>query len=229
MRIAQPAPNVYLKFKHEFEKGDAMTRPSEFTRERIIKAAERLFAERGYDGTSIRAIVARARVNQAAINYHFQGKDGLYREVLRAAFRGLTEHQLANAAQAKAMSREQALVEFVRRQLRPLLARDEASRHLRIFNWETVRPTPVFRKLLTEEAAPFMSVATDLVRRFLPGADDRTLIVAAIWLIGQCSIFVRNREQLAGAPIGLSIEEGSVEWLAQLISGWTIGGLAARA
>ena len=53
-----------------------MTRPSEITRERIMKAAERLFAERGYEGTSIRAIVAKARVNQAAINYHFAGKDG---------------------------------------------------------------------------------------------------------------------------------------------------------
>jgi len=202
-----------------------MTRPSEVTRDRIMKAAERLFAERGYDGTSIRAIVARARVNQAAINYHFDGKDGLYREVLRTAFRGLTEDQLAHAAEANAMSREEALAAFVRRQLRPLLARDEASRHIRIFNWESVRPTPVFRKLLSEEAAPFMGFATDLMRRFLPDADHRTLTVAAIWLLGQCSIFVRNREQLAGPPVELSLEEPAVDWLAQTISHWTICGL----
>jgi AcrR family transcriptional regulator len=215
--------NVSLK------NGTAMTRPSEITRERIMKAAERLFAERGYDSTSIRAIVARARVNQAAINYHFEGKEGLYREVLRAAFRGLTEHQLTNAAQAGEMSREEALAGFVRRQLRPLLARDEASRHIRIFNWESVRPTPVFRKLISEEAAPFMGVATDLVRRFLPDADHRTLVVAAIWLLGQCSIFVRNREQLAGPPVELTIEEASLEWLAQMITRWTIGGLGQPA
>ncbi len=202
-----------------------MTRPSQVTRERIMKAAERLFAERGYDGTSIRAIVARARVNQAAINYHFAGKDGLYREVLRAAFRGLTEHQLAHAGEASAMSREEALAAFIRRQLRPLLARDEASRHIRIFNWESVRPTPVFRKLLSEETSPFMGLTTDLVRRFLPEADPRTLVVAAIWLLGQCSIFVRNREQLAGPPVELALEESSVGWLAQTISRWTIGGL----
>jgi AcrR family transcriptional regulator len=206
-----------------------MTRPSEITRERIMKAAERLFAERGYDATSIRAIVARARVNQAAINYHFAGKEGLYREVLREAFRGLTEHQLASAAQAGEMSREEALAGFIRRQLRPLLARDEASRHIRIFNWESVRPTPVFRKLISEEAAPFMGVATDLVRRFLPDADHRTLVVAAIWLLGQCSIFVRNREQLAGPPVELTIEEASLEWLAQMITRWTIGGLGQPA
>ncbi|MGD0025856.1 MAG: CerR family C-terminal domain-containing protein [Xanthobacteraceae bacterium] len=206
-----------------------MTRPSEVTRERIMKAAERLFAERGYEGTSIRAIVAKARVNQAAINYHFAGKDGLYREVLRAAFRALTEQQLGHAAQASAMSREEALGEFIRRQLRPLVARDEASRHIRIFNWETVRPTAVFRKLLSEEAAPFMGLTVDLVRRFLPEADHRTLVVAAIWLVGQCSVFVRNREQLAGPPAGLSLDESSVEWLAQMMSRWTIGGLGQPA
>jgi AcrR family transcriptional regulator len=218
---------LYCHFKRQFENGAAMTRPSEVTRERIMKAAERLFAERGYDGTSIRAIVTRAHVNQAAINYHFEGKDGLYREVLRAAFRGLTEDQLAHAGEANAMSREEALAAFVRRQLRPLLARDEASRHIRIFNWETVRPTPVFRKLLSEEAAPFMDVATDLVRRFLPKADHRMLVIAAIWLLGQCSIFVRNREQLAAAPVELALEETAVGWLAQTISNWTIAGLAA--
>src|SRR6202007_262930 len=100
-----------------------MTRPSEVTRERIMRAAERLFAESGYDGTSIRAIVAKAKVNQAAINYHFDGKDGLYREVLRVAFRALTEQQLEHADEMKAMSREAALAEFIRTQLRPLLGR----------------------------------------------------------------------------------------------------------
>jgi AcrR family transcriptional regulator len=140
-----------------------MTRPSEITRERIMKAAERLFAEHGYEGTSVRAIVAKARVNQAAINYHFAGKEALYREVLRTAFRALTAHQLAHAEEAKAATREAALGAFVRRQLQPLSARDEFSRHLRIFNWEAAQPTAVFRKLMSEEAAPFMSLAVDLV------------------------------------------------------------------
>jgi AcrR family transcriptional regulator len=212
-------------FEREFENGPAMTRPSEITRERILKAAERLFAESGYEATSIRAIVGKARVNQAAINYHFAGKDGLYREVLRAAFRALTEHQLASAEEMKAMSREQALVEFVRHQLQPLVGRDELSRHLRIFNWETVRPTAVFRKLLSEEAAPFMGAAVDLVRRFLPDADQRTLVVAAIWLIGQCNVFMRNREQLAASPINLSLDESAIEFISKMISRWAIGGL----
>jgi AcrR family transcriptional regulator len=207
----------------------AMTRPSEITRERIFNAAERLFAERGYDSTSIRAIVAKARVNQAAINYHFAGKDGLYREILRTAFRALTEHQVGHAEETKTMSREEALAEFVRHQLRPLLARDDLARHIRLFNWEAAHPTAVFRKLMTEEAVPFMGLAIDLVRRFMPKADQRTLTVAAIWLIGQCSVFVRNREQLAGPPIALALDEAAVEKLAGLVSHWAIAGLVQPA
>jgi AcrR family transcriptional regulator len=206
-----------------------VTRPSDITRERILKAAERLFADRGYEETSIRGIVAKARVNQAAINYHFGGKDGLYRDVLRAAFRALTEHQLSHAQEMKGMSREDALAEFIRHQLHPLAARDELSRHFRIFNWEAVRPTAVYRKLLSEEAAPFLGVAIDLVGRFMPDADRRKLIMAAVWLVGQCHIFVRNREQLADPPVSLNLDEGSVEQLTTLVSGWALAGLSRGA
>ena len=67
-----------------------MSRPSEYTRNSIMKAAVALFAERGYDGTSIRAIVSKARVNQAAINYHFKGKEGLYLRGAPGRLRGLS-------------------------------------------------------------------------------------------------------------------------------------------
>jgi len=205
--------------------GAGVTRPSDITRERILKAAERLFADRGYEETSVRAIVAKARVNQAAINYHFGGKDGLYREVLPAAFRALTEHQLSHAQETKGLSREDALAEFIRHQLHPLAARDELSRHFRIFNWEAVRPTTVYRKLLSEEATPFLGLAVDLVRRFMPDADRRTLIMAAVWLVGQCSIFIRNRDQLANPPVSLNLDERAVEQLTTLVSGWALAGL----
>jgi len=104
------------------------------------------------------------------------------------AFRALTKQQLAHAQEMKGMSRENALGEFIRHQLHPLGERGELSRHMRIFNWEAVRPTAVYRKLMSEEAAPFMALAVDLVRRFLPKADQSTLIMAAVWLVGQCSI-----------------------------------------
>ena len=74
-----------------------------------------------------------------------------------------------------------------------------------------------------------MSLAVDLVRRFLPEADQRTLAAASIWLLGQCSIFLRNREQLAAPPLNLVFDEPAVEHLAELVSRWAIGGLTEQA
>jgi AcrR family transcriptional regulator len=44
------------------------------TKERILDAAERLFAERGFAGTSLRSVTKQAGVNLAAIHYHFGAK-----------------------------------------------------------------------------------------------------------------------------------------------------------
>ena len=126
----------------------------------------------------------------------------------------------------KGMSRENALVEFVKYQLRPLAARDQIGQHYRLFNWENVRPTTVYRDIISEEPTPFLGFAVDLMRRFMPNTDQRTLTMAAIWLVGQCTIFVRNREQLANPPVSLDLDEAAVERLTDLVSAWALSGLA---
>ena len=52
------------------------------TRQCILEAAQRLFASRGYHGTSIRDIVHACGVSNAALYYHFGSKQNLYFEVL---------------------------------------------------------------------------------------------------------------------------------------------------
>ena len=204
------------------------TRPSKVTRNRIIKAAAPIFAEHGYEGASIRRIVAKADVNQAAINYHFGSKEELYRAVLRMALEAL-QHADGVALSDAGAGRDAALRAFVRRQLQPMLGRDELSRYLRIFNWETVRPTPVFRKFMAEEARPYLASAAVLVRRYLPSeASDEEAMVAALWLFGQCSIFVRNCEQLSRPPLGLRIDRKFVDGLGDTITRWAAAGLLGR-
>ena len=207
-----------------------MTRPSEHTRNSIIKSAIELFADKGFEGASVRAIVARARVNQAAINYHFDGKDGLYLEVLKMAFDAFTRHEGLDAEKLKNLPREEALRSFVHQQLRPLLFRDEISRYMRIFAWENVQPSKVLRTFMADNAAPFLGRAVELVRRFLPPtASEQEAMCGAIWLMGQCGIFVRNREQFTQAPFNLKIDAPFVERLADQITRLALGGLAQRA
>lgn len=64
------------------------------TRERILQAAEILFAERGFRGTSIRRITTLAGCNLAAVNYHFGGKVGLYRAMFRRRLGTVREQRL---------------------------------------------------------------------------------------------------------------------------------------
>ena len=55
---------------------------SEATRRRLLDAALEAFGESGFDAVTTRDLAAKARVNQAAIPYHFGGKDGLYLAVV---------------------------------------------------------------------------------------------------------------------------------------------------
>jgi AcrR family transcriptional regulator len=61
------------------------------TRERLLQAATRLFADNGYRGASVRDICNLAGANPGAISYHFGGKRQLYRAVLRRAAAGLAD------------------------------------------------------------------------------------------------------------------------------------------
>jgi AcrR family transcriptional regulator len=57
------------------------------TKEELLRTAQALFAERGYDGTSVRAITSAAHANLGAVTYHFGSKDALYDAVAESLMR----------------------------------------------------------------------------------------------------------------------------------------------
>jgi AcrR family transcriptional regulator len=73
-------------------------------RERILHAAEHLFAEYGMSGVGLRAITAAAKVNLASIAYHFGSKEGLLEALfaLRAAPIAEARMELLDRAEAEA-------------------------------------------------------------------------------------------------------------------------------
>lgn len=64
------------------------------TKQQILAAAERHFAEYGYAGTSVRGVIKDANVNLAAVHYHFGSKEELYGAVLEQYARPIVEMQL---------------------------------------------------------------------------------------------------------------------------------------
>ena len=81
-----------------------MAAPRGGTRERILNAAEKLFAARGYEGTSTRAIVAASGDTIGSVNYHFGSKEMLFREVVRRRFDVIADARRAHYQEACAVA-----------------------------------------------------------------------------------------------------------------------------
>lgn len=91
--------------------------PVASTKERILGAAESLFAQRGFDGASLRELTSMAGVNLAAVNYHFGSKEKLVEQVFRRRLDALNQGRLAalNEVRARADSGlEDVLGAFIR-------------------------------------------------------------------------------------------------------------------
>lgn len=93
----------------------ALTTSQFSTKERILGAAETLFARHGFAGASLRQVTAAANVNLAAVNYHFGSKDNLIEEVFRRRLDELNGRRLQalDALPADA-GLEQVLEAFIR-------------------------------------------------------------------------------------------------------------------
>jgi len=91
------------------------------TKERVLDAAERLFAEQGYAATSLRSIVAAAGANLAAIHYHFHSKEALLEAVVmrRAAPTNRERLRLLEKCQATARPKPPTLEKVLEAFLAP--------------------------------------------------------------------------------------------------------------
>ena len=105
-----------------------MTSLLDSTKDRILAAAEELFARTGVARTSLRAITALARVNLAAVNYHFGSKEGLVEEVYRRRLEPLNRARVANLDRLESRARNPSLESILKAFMTPVasLARDPA-------------------------------------------------------------------------------------------------------
>src|SRR3989304_5377144 len=79
-----------------------MANPAHFsTKDRILGAAEELFAQHGFAGTSLRQVTSQADVNIAAVNYHFGSKENLVNEVFRRRMDEMTGARLSQLERAR--------------------------------------------------------------------------------------------------------------------------------
>jgi len=159
------------------------------TRLRIVNAAECLFMEHGFEATSLRLVTARAKVNLAAVNYHFGGKDELFRAMLAQRLDPLNEQRIALLDQHQRSGGPLSCETILSAMLIPALgiARDPrrgGKDFLRLLGRAYVDPSPVLRHFLSERYAPMVARFKDAFGRALPQLGKQELTWRLHFMMG---------------------------------------------
>ena len=145
----------------------------------ILKATERLVAAKGFEATSLRAITAAAKVNLAAVNYHFSTKDALILAMLNRRLRPVNEARLALLDQFEKEAGDSAVpVEKILEALfRPVLdlvsGRSQSGRDfLRLLALALAEPSAYLKPLVEKEFSEKTRRFHRALRRSLPELSD---------------------------------------------------------
>ncbi|MDF2232243.1 TetR/AcrR family transcriptional regulator [Albimonas sp. CAU 1670] len=142
------------------------------TRQRILAAAEQLFAERGVAGATMRAVTSLAGANMAAVNYHFGNKDNLaievFRDVARRTARARLDRLAAVEAAAEAEGRRAQVVEIVDTFLEPYMTPRTGDLLAHLVLSHKVQPSPWTHAVVREELDGLASRYVDALHRAAP-------------------------------------------------------------
>jgi AcrR family transcriptional regulator len=210
--------NKCFNFSFELKTGSRR----EETRERIIATAGAVFAERGYRGTTVRQITARAGVNLAAVNYYFRDKSELYVQVLKEAKR----HVLLVAVPEPAGDLEAELRLFVDRFVRALLDPRRPNWHGRVLMLEMSNPTPALGVLVRDVTAPFYQKLRALIRGMVGEvASPGDLDLLTLSIMGQCIFYVCSRPIIEQLALDLGRAPDRIDRIARHIGNFSVAAL----
>jgi AcrR family transcriptional regulator len=161
---------------------------SEVTKERILESAGEMFAEIGFDGTTIRDICQRAGANIAAVNYYFGDKRRLYVEAVVQAHRWrmeqfpLPQWDVRTPAETKLRD---FIHTFIRRVRGP-----EGTWHSKLMMREMANPTAACAELVQSSIRPQFEILLQLLRELVPqNVPFDKLRLTAFSIVGQCLFY----------------------------------------
>ena len=173
------------------------------TRARILDAAEWLFMTHGFEATSMRMITGTAKVNLAAVNYHFGSKDALIQEVFRRRLTDLNRRRLAaldaeEAAAGDAPVKPSRIVEaFFGVSLE--MAADTAhggATFMRLLGRTYTEPNAFVRQFLAEEYSEVVQRFMGALYRALPDVPREEILWRFHFMMGAMSYAIAGTDAL---------------------------------
>jgi len=195
-------------------------------RERLLLAAEEVFADKGFEAASVRDILRRANVkNIAAINYYFRDKEGLYIETVKNA------HLCCNSGipfpeWPKGTSPEQKLREFVHTFLQRLFQTQRPTA-FQLMLREMTYPTQACAVVVQEYIRPVAEVLIGILNELLPNVPEQKKYLIGFSIVGQGLHYKQNREissQLMGPE---NFDRLTIDVLTEHISEFTLNAIKA--
>src|SRR5579864_2408691 len=196
----------------------------DLTKDRLLQAAGEEFAEKGFEGATVRSICARAGANLAAVNYHFGDKKQLYLQAIMEAHRcGVempAEEVFFTGTPAEQLRR------YIHHFLSHILAIQSTSGwHQNLMLQEMLRPTQASEVLVREVIRPKFERLLQVLQQVCPKADMRRLHVIAFGIIGQCLHYKMGKpisERLIGSEEYASLD---LEYLTNQITTFSLAAL----
>jgi AcrR family transcriptional regulator len=161
------------------------------TKAKILDAAEQLFARQGFSATSLRQITTMAKVNLAAVNYHFGSKEALIEAVITRRLEPITGEriELLDRLEAEAGEGGPSLEEIVEVFIGPPLrilhkARREGSDFMRLFGRIMADPGDQAKVVFAEGLRETVQRFGAALSRRLPGLSEADIIWRLVFMAG---------------------------------------------
>jgi AcrR family transcriptional regulator len=162
--------------------------PVPSTKDRILDSAERLFADLGFDATSLRLITSDAEVNLAAVNYHFQSKESLLDAVIerRLVPLNLRRLELLDQYQAEAPGQVAPIEQVLDALLRPIL---EAGPHMPrlIVRFQYLEANDMFQRIFQKHLRPIFDRFGPAMLMAVPHVPPAEAFLRALFVMGAFS------------------------------------------
>ena len=211
--------------------GAARIAQGESRQDAILDAAERVFAEAGYQGAAMREIAGRAGVAQGLIHYHFKTKENLFEAMVARRSGQINERRAALVEDLFAQAEPPRLEQIVEALFRPTietgldLARDGGA-FARILVSFANSADPRDQKLIEIHYDPIAQTFIDALMRVEPGLSRADAVWAYMFAIGVGMTMMAK----TGRPKRLSdgiCDDGDAEAMLDRIVPFICGGVRA--
>lgn len=174
--------------------------PPNDTKTALLDCAEKLFLSRGFENVSIREITEATGANIAAINYHFNGKTNLYRDILARRMDAIARDKISMLEQFVARkptaSLEEILDTYVRSYFDALQASFDMDRLMQII-YREMGPDAIATDLVASRlVVPIHQALQAIILRIRPNLEPGHVSLCISSITGQILHFIRARDIL---------------------------------